>query len=151
MRGEAEIVEQHRSGDDEQSPYARRLHRGDRAFGGGAEDRCGSHSCWTQGRYHGVVTRKDVPQIGDAAWVTLTDHHALTQCAEFLRRPYERDHAVPAFDGLPRHLEPGAAGRADDQKAHDELRRSRSIDRLDAMFHLSTLLSEVKTGDVESL
>jgi len=58
---------------------------------------------------------------------------------------------MPAFHGLPGHLEPGAAGRADDQKVHDELRRSRSIDRLDAMCHLSTLLSEVKTGDVERL
>jgi hypothetical protein len=58
---------------------------------------------------------------------------------------------VSAFDGLAGHPEPGAAGRADDQKAHDELRGGRSIDRLDAMCHLSTLLSEVKTDDVESL
>jgi hypothetical protein len=58
---------------------------------------------------------------------------------------------VPAFDGLAGHVEPGAAGRADDQEVHDALRRGRSIGRLDSMFHLSTLLAEVKTGDVESL
>jgi hypothetical protein len=58
---------------------------------------------------------------------------------------------VPAFDGLADHLEPGAAGRADDQKAHDEFRRGCSIDRRDAMCHRSALLSKVKTGDVASL
>jgi hypothetical protein len=58
---------------------------------------------------------------------------------------------VPAFDSLAGYLEPGAAGRADDQKAHDELLGGRSIDRLDAMCHLRMLLSEVKTSDVERL
>jgi hypothetical protein len=57
---------------------------------------------------------------------------------------------VTAFGRLAGHLEAGAAGRADDQKAHDEPRHGRSIDRLDAICRLSTSLFEVKTGDVES-
>jgi hypothetical protein len=89
-------------------------------------------------------------ELRDAARITLTDRHAIMERSEFLRGPYERRHVVPALDGLPGHLEPSAAGCADDQKAHHELRRS-PVDRLDAMCDLRTLLSELKTGDVERL